>query len=107
MLQRAGGRLPSARRASGSARPGRRHSSTMNALPTTAPGSTPARTGEWLALVLLPLAGLAILLAEPSADVHWEHHPSHFWLVLSASVISAGLAFATGEAARHRADARL
>jgi adenylate cyclase len=61
----------------------------------------------WGALVSLPLAGLAVLLATPAADVHWEHHPSHFWLVLSTSVASAILAYATGEVAARRRDGRL
>ena len=39
------------------------------------------------ALYSLPLAGLALLLAVPGPDVHWEHHPSHFWLVLSVAFI--------------------
>ena len=29
-----------------------------------------------------PIVGLALLLAAPSADPHWDHQPSHFWLVL-------------------------
>ena len=29
----------------------------------------------------VPMAGLALLLGVPSLDAHWEHHPSHFWLV--------------------------
>jgi adenylate cyclase len=61
----------------------------------------------WGALVSLPLAGLAVLLAAPATDVHWEHHPSHFWLVLIASVASAVLAYATGEVAARRRDGRL
>jgi adenylate cyclase len=61
----------------------------------------------WGALVSLPLAGLAVLLAAPATDVHWEHHPSHFWLVLVASVASALLAYATGEVAARRGDGRL
>ena len=56
---------------------------------------------------MLPLAGLWLLLAAPSLDIHWEHHPAHFWLVLGAASINASLAFATGDAARHRGDARL
>ena len=28
--------------------------------------------------LVLPLVGLALLLAVPSFDVHWEHHPLHF-----------------------------
>jgi adenylate cyclase len=61
----------------------------------------------WLGLLLLPLAGLAVLLAAPEADVVWEHHPSHFWLVLGAALTNTVLAAATGEAARRRGDARL
>ena len=47
------------------------------------------RIVAWTALVTLPLAGLSLLLAAPTADVHWEHHPAHFWLVLGAAAISA------------------
>ena len=65
------------------------------------------RTVAWSALVILPLGGLAILLAAPSADVHWENHPAHFWLVLGTSVASAILAYATGEVASRRGDGRL
>jgi class 3 adenylate cyclase len=61
----------------------------------------------WLGLLLVPLGGLAILLAAPEADVVWEHHPSHFWLVLGAALTNAVLAAGTGEAARRRGDARL
>jgi adenylate cyclase len=60
-----------------------------------------------LGLLLAPLAGLAILLAAPEADVVWEHHPSHFWLVLGAALTNTVLAAGTGEAARRRGDARL
>jgi adenylate cyclase len=65
------------------------------------------RAAAWVALVALPIAGLTILLASPSADVHWEHHPAHFWLVLSSALTSAVLAYATGDTARRRGDARL
>src|SRR5918997_617578 len=61
----------------------------------------------WLALLLLPLAGFWILIAAPSADVQWEDHPAHFWLVLATALISALLAYATGGVARRRGDARL
>ena len=57
--------------------------------------------------LLLPLAGLALLLAAPELDVRWEHHPSHFWLVLAAGTINAALAYATGSAARRHGDARV
>ena len=58
-------------------------------------------------LLALPLAGLAFLLAAPSADVHWQHQPSHFWLVLVTAGLNAALAYATGIAARRRGDRRV
>jgi adenylate cyclase len=65
------------------------------------------RIVAWTALLALPLAGLSILLAAPEADMRWENHPSHFWLVLGTSVASAILAYATGEVAARRGDGRL
>jgi adenylate cyclase len=65
------------------------------------------RLGAWAALVAVPLAGLVLLLAAPSADFIWEHHPAHFWLVLATAVTSAALAFSTSGVALRRADARL
>jgi len=59
------------------------------------------------ALLATPLLGLAVLLARPGADVHWEHHPSHFWLVLVTAAVNAVLAYATGVAARQRDDRRV
>src|SRR4051794_33620372 len=58
-------------------------------------------------LFAIPLAGLWLLLAAPRLDFQWEQHPAHFWLVLGAASINASLAFATGDAARQRGDARL
>jgi class 3 adenylate cyclase len=55
----------------------------------------------------LPLLGLVVLVSRPMLDVHWEHHPSHFWLVLGAAALSAVLAYATGAAAAQRGDARV
>jgi class 3 adenylate cyclase len=66
-----------------------------------------ARALAWTALLVLPLAGLGLLLAAPATDIHWEHHPAHFWLVLSSALTSAVLAYATGDTARRRGDARL
>lgn len=57
--------------------------------------------------LLLPLAGLAVLLAAPEADVVWEHHPSHFWLVVLTGGVSLVLAWSTAGVARSRGDARL
>ena len=59
------------------------------------------------ALLAAPLLGLAVLLASQSADVHWQHQPSHFWLVLVTAGLNAVLAYATGVAARRRRDRRV
>ncbi len=59
------------------------------------------------AVLVLPLAGLALLLASPRHDLVWEHHPSHFWLVLATGALSAVLAYGTGVAAVRRGDARV
>jgi adenylate cyclase len=58
-------------------------------------------------VLCIPLAGLALLMRRPDLDVHWEHHPSHFWLVLSTAAVSAVLAYATGTAALRRGDTRV
>ena len=57
--------------------------------------------------LLLPLAGLGLFLAEPSLDVHWQHRPTHFWLVLGGAALNAALAYATSAAAYRRNDARV
>ncbi len=59
------------------------------------------------AVLAVPLLGLLLLLRLPALDVRWEHHPAHFWLVLITAVLSAVLAYATGDAAGRRGDARL
>ncbi|MCD6726708.1 MAG: hypothetical protein LT070_05660 [Solirubrobacteraceae bacterium] len=69
--------------------------------------ATPLRLRAVAVLLALPLLGLVLLLGEPRLDVHWEHHPSHFWLVLTAAALNAGLAVATGSSARRRGDARV
>jgi adenylate cyclase len=61
----------------------------------------------WALLIALPVGGLALLLVQPELDVAWEHHPAHFWLVLSVSAISVALGLLTSEAATRRSDARL
>ncbi|MGI8998472.1 MAG: adenylate/guanylate cyclase domain-containing protein [Candidatus Limnocylindria bacterium] len=58
-------------------------------------------------VLLLPLAGLALLVLRPEFDLVWEHQPSHFWLVLAAAVVSVTLAYVTNEAASRHADARI
>jgi adenylate cyclase len=68
---------------------------------------TTPRIGLTAAVLAVPLLGLALVLWRPALDVRWENHPAHFWLVLSTALISAILAYATGEAAVRRGDARL
>jgi class 3 adenylate cyclase len=63
-----------------------------------------ALTGVVLAL---PLLGLLLLMRRPALDLHWEHHPAHFWLVLLTAGVSAVLAYGTGSAAVRRGDARV
>ena len=65
---------------------------------------------RWFALgiaLLLPLLGLGLLVLRPDLDIAWEHHPSHFWLVLGAAAVSIVLAYVTNEAASRHADARI
>jgi adenylate cyclase len=58
-------------------------------------------------LLLLPLAGLGLLIARPELDLQWEHHPSHFWLVLVTAIVNVALAYLTNIAAGRYRDARL
>lgn len=65
------------------------------------------RTALLAAALLLPMLGLALLIAQPQWDVTWQHHPAHFWLILGVSAVNFVLAFVTGSAARQRLDARV
>jgi class 3 adenylate cyclase len=71
------------------------------------PAGVPARVALWAFHLALPLAGLALLLAVPAADVRLEHHPTHFWLVALAAAVNVGLAVLVARAARRHSDARL
>ena len=70
----------------------------------------PARPGDvpWVVpvAVALPLLGLGLLLARPELDLEWEHHPSHFWLVLSTAAVGAEDTSRTSRQGRYQ-DARL
>lgn len=59
------------------------------------------------AVLALPLLGFLLLMRRPALDLHWEHHPAHFWLVLLTAGLSAVLAYGTGSAAVRRGDARV
>jgi adenylate cyclase len=72
-----------------------------------APSEAPWKVFTLVGALVLPLVGLAILLAVPSLDVHWEHHPSHFWLVLSVAFVDTVLGLAMSEVATRRDDVRL
>ena len=65
------------------------------------------RAAAWTVGVVVPLAGLALLLTAPDTDVRWEHHPSHFWLVLAVAGVSAAIGFSMEQAARRRRDVRV
>jgi adenylate cyclase len=72
-------------------------------------GGTAIVRPAWIVVLaaLLPLAGLALLLARPELDLEWEHHPSHFWLVLVTASVNVALAYVTNVAAGRYRDARL
>ena len=78
---------------------------------TDAPARGQERPGNvpWVVPVALalPLLGLALLLARPELDMEWEHHPSHFWIVLLTAAVSVALAYVTNVAAGRYRDARL
>jgi adenylate cyclase len=62
--------------------------------------------GLWIAVLALPLAALGLLAAEPGLDRRWEHHPSHFWLVLTVAEVNVALGLVASEAAARRDDDR-
>jgi adenylate cyclase len=68
---------------------------------------SPRLARTWATLLVLPVAGLALLLLRPELDVQWEHHPSHFWLVLITAAVNVALAYVTNVAAGRYRDARL
>ncbi|MGH2358661.1 MAG: adenylate/guanylate cyclase domain-containing protein [Candidatus Limnocylindria bacterium] len=78
----------------------------MSAEPGTEAQSRPP-PWAWLLLLSVPLIGLALLISRPELDLTWEHHPSHFWLVLSTAGVNVVLAYLTNEVANRRGDARL
>src|SRR5215208_7851032 len=58
-------------------------------------------------MLALPVIGLALLLVQPEIDLAWEHHPSHFWLVLLTAAVNVALAYVTNVVASRQRDARL
>ena len=50
------------------------------------------RLGLWSLVLALPVVALVLLAAEPDLDLRWEHHRSHFWLVLTVALAWAAWA---------------
>ncbi|HKG57351.1 MAG TPA: adenylate/guanylate cyclase domain-containing protein [Candidatus Limnocylindrales bacterium] len=65
------------------------------------------RATIWLFHLSLPIAGLWLLVANPSYDVAWEDHGAHFSLILTVALVNVLLAALVGSAAHRRGDARL
>jgi class 3 adenylate cyclase len=101
----------------------RHRASAGNDLGGAAPGGTPAHAtlvarqvaghsrhplavaAVGLALAL-PLAGLAVLLNQQFASLHWQAPALHFTFFLVVGATAASLSLVTGEGARRRGDAR-
>ncbi len=66
-----------------------------------------ARVVVWAVHLALPIAGLWLLLATPGADLTWQHHGAHFWLVLILAGVNVAIGTVMSRAANHRADGRL
>ena len=65
------------------------------------------RVAVWAFHLVLPMLGLWLLIAQPHFDVTWEHHASHFGLVVAVAAVNVALGVRVSEVARRRADARL
>ena len=63
--------------------------------------------GLEIAAVLVPLGLLLFLRVATGADVVWESHTAHFWLVLTAALVTLGLGYAVSATAQRRRDARV
>ena len=83
------------------------HANPTGPAPYLPPATQPLRAVVWALHLALPLAGLWLLLARPSADLQWHDAPSHFWLVLVVAAVNVGLGVWMNQAARARRDARL
>jgi len=69
--------------------------------------SSPLRFGVWLLHVALPMLGLWLLVEQPEADLRWENHEAHFWLVSGVAAINVVLALRIVDEAGSRRDGRL
>jgi len=71
------------------------------------PAVQPARAVVWVLHLALPVAALWLLLAQPPVDLLWEHHPSHFWLVVAVAAVNVVIGARMSARARRHTDARL
>ena len=71
------------------------------------PAGTRGLSPVTLLALALPIVGLVVLLGAPPLDMEWEHHPSHFWLVLVTAAVNLALAYVTNVAAGRHRDARM
>ncbi|MPZ73505.1 MAG: adenylate/guanylate cyclase domain-containing protein [Nitriliruptorales bacterium] len=67
---------------------------------------TRQRRAALVVALVIPMAGLILLLAVPQLDARWQHQPTHFWLVLAGAGLNVVLGVATSEAAARRSDVR-
>lgn len=67
----------------------------------------PVRAIVWMLHLAFPLAGLWLLLAQPTADVHWQEPVSHFWIVFIVAAVNIVIGLRMAAAAARRDDARL
>jgi class 3 adenylate cyclase len=61
----------------------------------------------WILAGMLPLLGLASLVLHKHLDPSWTNHKLHFMLFLSVGIALLALAYAAGDAAQRRGDARV
>ncbi|MDF5754443.1 adenylate/guanylate cyclase domain-containing protein [Spongiactinospora sp. TRM90649] len=76
--------------------------------PYLPPATHPVRSVVWTIHMVIPMAGLWLLLANPGVlNIVWQHEPSHFWLILLVAGINLALGLLITRAMDRRADARL
>ncbi|MDH2429425.1 adenylate/guanylate cyclase domain-containing protein [Sphaerisporangium sp. TRM90804] len=76
--------------------------------PFLPPATHPVRGVVWAVHLAAPLLGLWLLLRFPDRlNVRWEHHVSHFWLIVGVAGVNVALGLLISQAATRRRDARL
>ena len=75
--------------------------------PDSRPPLWSAHSAVLLLMLAVPVIGLWLVIAQPKLDGRWEHHLSHFWLVLGVALVNVAIAVRMNEQTRRRADTRL